>query len=415
MGIEQNVLMIFIILLCIIIPSYYYYYYCGGGFIENLLIKNASGDKYYQRPVPAVPRTEDWKDESQVYFQGFFKWIDQQRKHSASNRISNSAPNGTNWMPPKRYPHGVLDSTLQFDLNVLAKRYWDQATRESGVNPGSGIEQGTIWTPYVHSFDWLDVESAWISDTMPISNWKLIGMEGFVQDRIHYVNYRVWLVTIVKVGQPLTCEPATNIPGTYYIGYPTPGQVSHKIGFPLPTDVIVSGGDILRTLKPENPEFLEVRLWGLWILDSTLALATHPIYTKSGNPPSIQFPWPSPGWADSSLESSTPVRKILEDSTPWCEPAVIANQWILPSGMPNNVQPFPCGQIPSWNWDDWGINPRVAPKELSCPWQTYALRSLPLCPNNNPTNAQLPRDIGKYTWMFDPPSGVSQLPHATSN
>jgi hypothetical protein len=374
------------------------------------------GNPAYPISIPETNTNENklWMNESEVYEEAFWKWVKTQREQVKERRKNPTAPNGLPWATPARYPHGTLDRTFREDLDRVATLYWDEATRQSGAQPGDSVKNNIEWSPFLRSFDWLRTESAWVADTNPISPWKCYGLEGFVQDRMHFISYRVWLVLWVRWDHDLSGEPETNIPGTYYIGYPTPSQASRRTNLPLPTEVIPTANEVLRVRPPVEAVPQEIRLWGLWILDSTLTLDTHPLYTRHGLPPKIQYPWPLPGWQDSSLESSTPPRKELLDSTPWGEPAVVANQWIVPKGIPQEESQEgsrPRGEVPSWTWDDWGISPEIPRENLSCPWQTYALRPIPLRPADTPNKAALPRDVGAYTWMFDAARGVSQTPH----
>lgn len=360
--------------------------------------------EHFELEKPIVP-IQSWKDDTMIYYQAFLKWVEEQQLRVKERRTYVSAPNQKPWAEPVRYPHGTIERTLLEDVNQIAKLYWEQATKPETMDQ---------WSPYIRQFTWLKAESVWIADTNPVSVWKCYGIEGFILDQMHYVSYRVWLVVWVRWEENLYGEPETNIPGTYWIGYPTPGQAQRRINLPSPMEVIPTGRDILVSRPPVEAIPQEIRLWGLWVLPSTTTLAIHPIYAKDGEPYKIQYPWPSAGWADSSLESSTPSREVLMNSTPWVEPAVIANQWILPEQIPQQppIQAFPCGKIPAWNWDNLGISPEVAPKELSCPWQTYALRPIPLRPSDTPTKATLPRDEGSYSWLFDATRGITQFPHA---
>lgn len=373
-------------------------------------VKNV-GNPAYPIQEPVVPIRNPWMNETQVYEMEFWKWVKTQRDSVKERRKNINAPNNLPWAQPMRYPHGTLDRAFREDVDKIATIYWNQATRESGAKPGDSVNNEVDWSPFLRSFDWLRAESVWVADTTPVSNWKCYGIEGFVQDRMHFISYRIWMVVWVRWGQDLYGEPETNVPGTFYVGYPTPEQAARRTNVPLPTEVIPSGNDVLVSRPPVDPEPEEIRLWGIWVLDSTLTVDTHPLYTRNGTVPKIEYPWPEPGWADSSLESSTPPRDVLEKSTPWGEPAIVANQWIVPKGIPQDERAFPCGKIPSWTWDEWGISPEVAPKDLSCPWQTYALRPIPLRPSDTPTKAALPRDVGQYSWMFDAARGISQAPH----
>lgn len=369
------------------------------------------GNPAYPTEEPVVPVSTRWMNETDVYEMEFWKWVKTQRENSKKRREHLKAPNGLPWAQPMRYSLGTLDRDFRDDIDKVANIYWEKASKEGGTKSGEYVQNEIEWSPSLRSFEWLRAQSVWVADTNPVSDWKCYGIEGFVQDSIHYIVYRVWLVVWVQWDQSLSGEPVSNIPGTYPIGYPTPVQASQRTNLPLPTEVIPTGNDILVVKPPVVSEPKSIELWGLWILNSSSTLDTDPLYTRNGTIPKIRYPWPEPGWEDSSLETSTPPREVLEKSTPWGEPAVIANQWIVPKGIPNNESAFPSGKIPSWTWDDWGISPEVAPKELSCPWQTYALRPIPLRPSDNPTKAALPRDVGQYSWMFDAARGISQAPH----
>jgi len=404
---------IIIISAIIIIFILYYYFQYRERFMSQWILGGVKriGNPIYPDTEPTVPVRDPWRNETQAYEDAFWKWVKTQREQVKERRKLRTAPNGLAWAQPLRYPHGTLDRTFREDVDKIATMYWNEATRDSGAKPGESVQNDVEWSPYLRSFDWLRTESVWLADTMPVSSWKCYGIEGFVQDRIHFISYRMWMVVWVRWDQDLSGEPETNIPGTYYIGYPTPLQAQRRINLPLPTEVIPTGNEVLVAKPPVDAIPLEIRLWGIWVLDSSLTVDTQPLYTLNGEPPKIDYPWPSPGWADSSLESSTPPRKVLKESTPWVEPAVISNQWIVPKGIPKDERAFPCGKIPSWTWDDWGVSPPVAPKELNCPWQTYALRPIPLRPADTPTKAALPRDMGQYSWLFDPANLIGQTPH----
>ena len=149
-------------------------------------------------PTNNTNENQLWMNESEVYEEAFWKWVKTQREQVKERRKNPTAPNGLPWATPARYPHGTLDRTFREDLDRVAQLYWAEATCESGAQPGDSVKNTTEWSPYIRSFDWLRTESAWVADTNPISPWKCYGLEGFVQDRMHFISYRVWLVLWVR-------------------------------------------------------------------------------------------------------------------------------------------------------------------------------------------------------------------------
>lgn len=345
--------------------------------------------------IPESPEHHPWENATQAYTRKLNAFLREHRV--AGGKWEQYAPNGLRWAETRRYPAQTLDRWMREDIDKLCEETWKQ------------------WSGEFFQWDWLRAETCWMRDTNPVSKWKRIGVDGCILDRKHYVVQRIWMMIDVEWNDVFRGEPVQEIDGeTYHIGYPTVVQVERRLGVPTPMEVIPSGRDILVTPRVEETRVLDKKVLGAWILDSTLTVGTNPLYRMNGRMPPFASQCVLPGWADSSLESSTPPSKELSKQTPWIEPGDVRNKWILPTDAPQDT-PFPCQQIDSWNWDDWGNDIPNAPRnEKTCQWQRYALQPFPVRPLDTPQKAVIPRDQGEYTWLFDPVRGITSFPHGSS-
>jgi len=181
----------------------------------------------------------------------------------------------------------------------------------------------------------------------------------------------------------------------YEIGIPSKDQL-----LPLPTEVIVTGRDILSTrgVRPiKRDDFETMHINYVEINNSTLVL--HPFK------PTMEVG----GVNDSKLESS----RIEFFDNGYIEPSIKRNKWPVIEGTKTDVFNWPCTKI-DFAWDDAGLPPVQTPTK-ACPGLTYnvdpPVEAYEYWPNNVTT---IPVRSGPNYWLFDLTRGIPSFPSSTS-
>jgi hypothetical protein len=225
---------------------------------------------------------------------------------------------------------------------------------------------------------------------------KQYTLDLFVEEPYNFFGGRLlidviaYIIPSPKKQSEQTCAQVTTpaFPETN-IGYPSFEQM-----IPLPTQVIVTGKDVLsdkgiNTKTPEN-------IFGLYlnsarVLNSDLTLGSNNLNNLKRR---------IPGVSDTTIESSD----YTGSSTPYIEKAVLRNKWPTLDSQPKDRKAWPCTPVPQ-EWNDLGLYPKVHPTK-NCPGIRWSTTQQPLTPEWWYASIGVPRNSGQYYWLFDLARGV---------
>ena len=309
------------------------------------------------------------KNYTQTYFMfllQLFAALSSKRKAYNTTLLENHAKN-------------TIDSNAQDKLNILVQPV---LSRIKEVAPMTEFWQVGYETWKVYKID-----------NSPLLLNKI---DMFIYDRIGWTELRILLeICELPKGNPTDCrkkgdpsfvsvaEKTTPEFPRYWVGYPAHDQL-----IPLPDEVIVSEKSV------ENAKGVNYaipcpyeKIWinNIEIVNSNLTLDAFENYSGVSLPGINRIPFD--------------YTKYSGDNNPIQFPNRVNNQWITLDTQPKNVNAYPCTPVP-FVWDSLGLRPEVHPTRR-CPGVRTATTQQPLTTSLDPSMFQYPRNITKYTWMFD--------------
>ena len=258
-----------------------------------------------------------------------------------------------------------------------------------------------------------------VKSVAPMSDLYLVGAESFtvhqvkdspvrinkidcfVYDRMQWVQLRL-LLEIAEIPQPSrkkqgekTCGACTtpDFP-TYPIGYPAMNQL-----IPLPTQVIVTGKDVLSGKGidyPTPPLYEKIWINNVQIVNSNLVLNAFEPFKGPQLPGENKIPYDYTVWKGGN--------------NPYLQPARIRNKWPTLNSQPKNLKAWPCTPVPEY-WNLYGITPEVHPTK-NCPGVRSSLTEQPLTASYDPSMFNNPRNDNSYDWLFRLSKSIPGMPFA---
>lgn len=282
------------------------------------------------------------------------------------------------------YIDGTMDDRLKRELDQITNVILKKVEKLSGF--------------YFRKFYYDNVTE--IVDKKGNKNFKYI---VFIDDPQEWLQLRIQ-IDVVKFANKapqssaVTCSQVTT-PGqeTYEIGYPKPDQL-----FPLPTEVITTGLDVLG-FKGVTPD--QVMPIKYLYLNCIRVYNSNLVINAEGKCLDDCAPCGNYGISlDHSLFNGP--------STPFVEPSCVRNKWpTLPDQPKDRPYEWNCAAR-SNNWDEKGVFSPPECKTKKCFGIQSSTTPMPLQPEYWPTLATIPRNSGPNYWLFDltrghPYSGAS--------
>jgi len=210
----------------------------------------------------------------------------------------------------------------------------------------------------------------------------------FLYDRIGWTEIRL-LLEICELPKSESSEINCRYPDKssdaprFFIGYPANDQL-----IPLPNEVIITEKSVQNTkgISYKIPCPYE-KIWinSMEIVNSNLTLDAFEDYNGISLPGIDKIPF------DYS--------KYSGENNPIQLPNYINNKWPTLDTQPKDIKAWPCTPVP-FVWDSLGNRPYVHPTKR-CPGIRTSTTQLPLTASLDPSMFQYPRNITKYTWLFD--------------
>jgi len=282
----------------------------------------------------------------------------------------------------KNYPKNTIDTHARDKLDLLIKPLLKR------------IKQIAPMTDF-----WLVGYESWRIYQVKNDPIKINQIDCFIYDRIGWTEIRL-LLEICELPKKnainstqcrqinnknlKTCaqETTPQFP-RYFVGYPTNDQL-----IPLPTEVIITEKTVqnLNGVNYPIPCPFE-KIWINWIeiVNSNLTLNSFEKFNGKQLSGINKIPFDYSKWDGGN--------------NPYQLPNRATNQWPTIDSQPPNIKAWPCTPVP-FVWDSLGNRPIVQPTKR-CPGIRTSLTQQPLTTSYDPSMFQYPRNITKYTWMFD--------------
>lgn len=188
------------------------------------------------------------------------------------------------------------------------------------------------------------------------------------------------------------------------------GIPSHDQLIPMPMDVLVNergfiSSDSIDEVRPDKFSYLYIN--SIDILNSNCIMNGDNIKDKS----LLEKIQNNMGGVNNTKNEFSYLPKC--DCNPYIEPAVVRNKWPTLKDQPTDRKQWPCTPA-LLTWNELGVPFHALHYTKSCPGKRESTEQTKLMANYYPTLGPLPRDRGKYIWMFDQARGIPSFPTGRS-